>query len=286
MDGNRDKGKTESMSELRIGLASVPVAANELSRNLESVQHVLEENANDHIDLFVFGEAVLSGLDGGNAQPDGAAKIPEVLRKVNQLTGDFSTSVCAGFVESEAGRLYLTHCLSSEGALCGVQRKVFAGNPARTHIFSSGKVIRPTPFRGRQVVILACADWMLPETVLAAGQHEPDLLLAPTDQYSWTPYNRSVLHKAGQSASFWLRAPLVAAFNSTAESSNEDAEVFACLGYDSSGAEMVKASKRAGESTVHTIDVELQKAHRKWGGFEERKRYIESSSVPRKGTAD
>lgn len=264
------------MSVLRIGLASVPVEANALSRNLETVQHVLDENANDHIDLFVFGEAVLTGLDGGNAQPNGAAKTSEVLRKVNQLTGDFSTAVCAGFVELEAGRFYLTHCLSSEGVLGGVQRKVFAGNPARTHIFSSGKEIRPIPFRGHQVVILACADWMLPETVLAAGQYVPDLVLAPTDQYSWTPHNRSVLHKAGQSASFWLRAPLVAAFNSTAGPSDEDTEVFVCIAYDSSGDEIVKASKRVGESTVHTIDVKLQKANWKWGGSRDRRRYIDS----------
>ena len=274
------------MSALRIGLASVPVEANALPRNLETVERVLEKNADENIDLFVFGEAVLTGLDGGNAQPNGAVKTSDVLRKVNQLTGDFSTAVCAGFVESEAGRFYLTHCLSSEGALCGVQRKVFAGNPARTHIFSPRKVIRPIPFRGRQVVILACADWMLPETVLAAGQHEPDLILAPTDQYSWTPYNRSVLHKAGQSASFWIQAPLAAAFNSTAGPSDEDTEVFVCIAYDSSGDEMVKASKKVGESTVHTIDVELRKAHRKWGEFEERKRYIKSSRVPRKGTGD
>ena len=264
------------MSVLRVGLASVPVEANELSRNLETVERVLADYANDDIDLFVFGEAVLTGLEAQNARAGGIADASEVSRRVNRLTKDFSTAVCAGFVELEAGRFYLTQRLSSEGALCGVQRKVFAGNPTRTHIFSSGKEIRPIPFRGHQVVILACADWMLPETVLSAGQHEPDLVLAPTDQYSWTPHNRSVLRKAGQSASFWLHAPLVAAFNSTAESSDEDAKVFACLGYDYSGDEMVKASKRDGESTVHTIDVELRKAHRKWGGFRDRKRYLDS----------
>lgn len=264
------------MSTLRIGLVSVPVEANALSRNLESVERVLEEEADENIDLFVFGEAVLTGLDDGNAQPDGVVNTPEVLRMVNRLTKDFSTAVCVGFIEWQDHRRYLTHCLSSEGVLCGVQRKVFAGNPSRPHGFSSGKKILPIPLRGQQVVILACADWMLPETVLAAGQHEPDLVLAPTDQYSWTPHNRSVLRKAGQSASFWLHAPLVAAFNSTAGHSHEESEVFACLAYDSSGDELIEASKEIRESTVHTIDVELQKAHRKWGGFQERKRYIDS----------
>lgn len=264
------------MSVLRIGLASVPVAANELSRNLETVERVLADYTNDDIDLFVFGEAVLTGMDGGNAQPDGVANTSEVLRMVNRLTKDFTTAVCVGFIERQAHRFYLTHYLSSEGTLCGVQRKVFAGNPARTHIFSSGKEIRPIPFRGHQVVILACADWMLPETVLAAGQHEPDLLLAPTDQYSWTPYNRCVLHKAGQSASFWLHAPLVAAFNSAAESSDEDSEVFACLAYDCAGDELIKASKKVGEITIHTIDVELRKANWKWSGFRDRRRYLDS----------
>ena len=264
------------MSAFRIGLASVPVEANELSRNLETVERVLADYANDDIDLFVFGEAVLTGLEAQNARAGGIADASEVSRRVNRMTKDSSTAVCAGFVELEAGRFYLTHCLSSEGALCGVQRKVFAGNPTRTHIFSSGKEIRRIPFRGHQVVILACADWMLPETVLAAGQHEPDLLLAPTDQYSWTPHNRSVLQKAGQSASFWLHAPLAAAFYSTAGPSDEDTEVFACLAYDRNGDELIEASKRVGESTIHTIDVELQNTHRKWGGFRDRKRYLDS----------
>lgn len=264
------------MSVLRIGLVSIPVEANGLSRNLETVQRVLDENANDDIDLFVFGEAVLTGLDGGNAQPGGVEDSSCLLRKVNQLTKDYSTALCTGFVESESGGLYLTHCLSFEGTLSGIQRKVFAGNPTRPHIFSSGKEIHPIPFRCHKVVILACADWMLPETVLAAGQHEPDLILAPTDKYSWTPCNRSVLHKAAQSASFWLQAPLVAAFDSTTGPIDEDAEVFACLAYDSSGEESIKASKKVGQSTVHAIDVKLRQANRKWGGFQERKRYIES----------
>lgn len=270
------------MSVLRVGLASIPVVANALSRNLETVGRVLDENADDDIDLFVFGEAVLTGLDGGNAQPDGVANTSEVLRMVDRLTKDTSTAVCVGFIERQDHRRYLTHYLSSEGALCGVQRKVFAGNPTRPHVFSSGKEIRPIPFRGRQVVILACADWMLPETVLAAGQYEPDLILAPTDQYSWTPHNRSVLDKAAQSASFWLQAPLVAAFNSTVEPSDEHTEVFACLAYDSNAEESIKASKKVGERTVHMIDVELRKAHWKWGGFRERKRYLDSrGKLPR-----
>lgn len=264
------------MPTLRIGLVSVPVEANTLSRNLDTVRRVLDENANGDIDLFVFGEAVLTGLDSGNARPDGVANTSEVMRTVDRLTKDFSTAVCVGFIERQAGRLYLTHFLSSEGALCGVQRKVFAGNSSRPDGFSSGKEIRTIPFRGRQVVILACADWMLPETVLAAGQHEPDLVLAPTDQYSWTPHNQSVLHKAGQSASFWLQAPLVAAFNSVSGTPDQDTGVFACLAYDSSGDELIEAWKKVGESTVHAIDVERQKAHWKWGGFQERKRYIDS----------
>ncbi|MDE2887210.1 MAG: carbon-nitrogen hydrolase family protein [Gemmatimonadota bacterium] len=264
------------MSALRIGLASIPVEANALSRNFETVERVLEEKADENIDLFVFGEAVLTGLDGGNDQPHGVTNTSEVLWKVNRLTKDYSTAVCAGLVESEAGSFYLTHCLSSHGALCGIQRKVFAGNPSRPHGFSSGKEILPIPLRGHQVVILACADWMLPETVQAAGQHEPDLILAPTDQYSWTRHNRSILRKAGQSASFWLQAPLIAAFNSTVGPSDEDTFVFACLAYDSSGDELIKASKKVGESTVHTIDVEFRKAHRKWGGFRDRKRYLDS----------
>ena len=263
------------MSELRIGLVSIPVEENALSHNLGTVEGVLEERVNDEIDLFVFGEAALTGLDIDNARIRGAPDTSEAIRAVNRLTEEFSTSMCTGFVEREVDRYYLTHCLSSGGRLCGVQRKVFAGNPTRPHIFASGKEIRPIPFRGFQAVILACADWMLPETVTAAGQFEPDLILAPTDQYSWTPHNRSVLRKAAQSASFWLQAPLVAAFGSTPAPGTESDEVFACLAFDNQGDELIKTSNRVGERTVHTIDIDLRKAQRSWGGFRERKRYLE-----------
>lgn len=51
------------MSELRIGLVSIPVEENAFSDNLNAASAVLEERANDGIDLFVFGEAALTGLD-------------------------------------------------------------------------------------------------------------------------------------------------------------------------------------------------------------------------------
>ena len=261
---------------MRIGLVSIPVEENALSHNFGAVSAVLEERAHDELDLFVFGEAVLTGLNVEDSTPGCVADTSEVFHEVNRLTEYFSTTVCVGFIEREADRVYLTHCLSSEGRLCGLQRKVFAGNPTRPHFFASGKEIRPIPFRKFRAVILACADWMLPETVLAAGQHEPDLILAPTDQYFWTRHNRSVLHKACQSASFWLQAPLVAAFGSTPARGSESDEVFACLAYDNRGDELIKASKQAGEITVHTIDVNLRKAQRKWGGFRDRKKYLDS----------
>ena len=264
------------MSELRIGLVSIPVEENGFSDNLNAASAVLEERANDGIDLFVFGEAALTGLDIDNARIRGVPDTSEALRAVNRLTEDFSTSICTGFVEREADRYYLTHCLSSDGRLCGIQRKVFAGNPTRPHSFASGKEIRPIPFRGFYIVILACADWMLPETVMTAGRHEPGLILAPTDQYSWTPHNRSVLHKAGQSASFWLQAPLIAAFGSYAAPGAETGEVFSCLAFDNQGDELIKTSRQFGEITVHTIDVEIRKAQRKWGGFRDRKKYLDS----------
>lgn len=265
------------MPELRIGLVSIPVEENAFSDNLNSVRGLLEERANDGIDLFVFGEAVLTGVDVENARTVGVPDTSKALRAVNRLTENFSTSICTGFVEREAERYYLTHCLSSEGRLCGLQRKVFAGNPTRPRVFASGKEIRPIPFCGFEAVILACADWMLPETIVAAGQHEPDLILAPTDQYSSTPHNRSVLHKAGQSASFWLQAPLVAAFGSTLAPGTESNDVFACLAYDCNGDELINTSKQAAETAVHTIDVNIRKTQRTWGGFRERKRYFEGT---------
>ena len=265
------------MSKLRIGLVSIPVEENALSHNLGTVRGVLEERANDEIDLFVFGEAALTGMEVEKTSPGDRVDLSEVLHQVNRLTKDYSTTVCMGFVERDTDRVYLAHCLSSNGALCGLQRKIFAGNPTRPRVFASGTEIRPIPFRGFQAVVLACADWMLPETVMAAGQHEPDLILAPTDQYSWTPHNVSVLHKAGQSASFWLQSPIFAAFNSAAQPADADADVFACLAFDSNGDKLTKAAKKVGETAVHTIDVNIRQAQRSWGGFRDRKRYIEGT---------
>ena len=142
------------MSELRIGLASIPVEENALSCNFKTVDGVLEENANDDIDPFVFGEAVLTGLDTENGGFGGAANTSEVLWKANRL-----------------------------------------------------------------------------------AKAKPD---------------------------------------------DETAEVFGCLAYDCSGDRLIETSKKVGESTFHTIDVELQKAHRKWGGFQDRKRYLNSVCHPSK----
>ena len=91
-----------------------------------------------------------------------------------------------------------------------------------------------------------------------------------------TPHSLSTPGKAGQSVSFWLHAPLVVAFNSAADPEDEEAEVYACLAYDYRGDELISKAKKAKESTFYAIDVELKKANRKWGGFRDRRKYLES----------
>ena len=264
------------MSSLRIGLASIRVEENAFDRNLKSVEKTLEEQSAEDIDLFVFGEAALTGLDATDFSSKNLPDTSQVIEKINRLTDYFSTAICIGFTEKEVDKRFLTHFISSEGNLCGTQRKLFAGNPTRPGAYSSGKEIRPIPFRDYQLVILACADWMLPEPMMQAGLHEPDLVVAPTDQYHWTPHTQSVLSKVGQAVSFWLLAPLVVAFNSEANPDEDGAEVYACLAYDSRGDELIRKAKKINEDAFHAIDVELQKADRKWGGFQDRKHYLDS----------
>ena len=264
------------MPSLRIGLPCIRVEENAFVRNLKSVEEVLEQRSAENIDLFVFGEANLTGLDRTDFSSRAFPDISHVVQTVNQLTKNFSTAVCVGFIEKEKNKYYLTHLLSSEGILCGIQRKVFPGNPVKPHIYSSGKEIRPISFREYQIIIFACADWMLPEPMMQAGQYEPDLIIAPTDQYHWTPHTLSVLRKVGQSVSFWLHAPLIVAFKSAANPEDEEEEVYACLAYDYRGDELIKKSKKIKENAFYTIDLELQKESRKWGGFQERKKYLES----------
>ena len=149
------------MSTLRVGLASIPVEENAFQKNLQNVTQVVENHADESLDLFVFGEATLTGLDVQDFESRSFPETKVILDQINILTKRFTTSVCVGFIEQERDRHYLTHLLSCEGITCGVQRKVFARNPTKSGVYWSGKQIHPIRFRDYRVVILACADWLL-----------------------------------------------------------------------------------------------------------------------------
>ncbi len=103
----------------------------------------------------------------------------------------------------------------------------------------------------------------------------PDLILAPTEQRYWVPHNWPILDNCGRVVSSLTHAPLVAGFNSEAISDNEAAEVYAALAYDCNGNQVFQASKRIKETAFHVVEVSLERLG-VWGGFEVRKRYLES----------
>ena len=261
---------------MTLGLVSIPVKENDFQHNLEAVAEVIAQYSSEAIDLFVFGEANLTGLNTTHFKSRTFLDTTSALQAINRVTGEYHASICVGFIEHEAEKFYLTHVLSSDGTTCGMQRKVLAANPTKPSVYTSGKQINPIIFRGYKVVILACADWLTPEPMMQAGIHEPDLILAPTDQFHWEPHSRSVHTKAGQGISFWLQAPLAVAFNSEINPEPAELEVCACLGYDHKGDEVIRKSKKQVERTIYTMTVELKKRRLIWGGFEARRNYVEN----------
>lgn len=264
---------------MRVGLASLRIAPGALEANLSAVEQVLEEHCSDGLDLVVFSEANLTGFPAG--PDDTGAPLPRdtVLEKVNEVTRRTAASICVGFAERAGTATYLTHALSSEGVTCGTQRKLLASNPTKPSALSSGGSISPIPFRGYCVTILACADWTLPEPPLMAAQHEPDIVLAPTDEFHWTSQNRSSLGKAGQATAFWLQAPLLATFGSLTGPGDPEAQVFAALAFDGHGDQTILESRSSSEEAFHVTEVVLGDRRQIWGGFAARRDYLAAAST-------
>lgn len=262
------------MSTLKIGLPCLRVVEDAFEVNLRNVTQVLEGHAGEDIDIFVFGEANLTGLDTENFNSRSFRDPHEIQQQVNSITIRFETSVYVGFIERDEHRHYLTHLLSSEGRTCGLQRKVFPRDPTKPSVYWSGRRIHAIPFRAYRVVILSCVDWLLPEPIAMATMQGPDLILAPTEQRYCVPHNWPILDHYGRTASSLMHAPLLVGFNSESVPDNEDDEVYAALAYDCTGKQILQESKKIHETTFHRVEVKLERIG-VCGGFEVRKQYLD-----------
>ena len=74
------------MSTLKIGLPCIHVEENAFARNLKTVEELLEERAEEDIDLFVFGEATLTGLDTTNFNARDVSDTSHVVQLIGNLS--------------------------------------------------------------------------------------------------------------------------------------------------------------------------------------------------------
>ena len=259
---------------MKIALISNPCYENDFEKNVLISEGLIADSLEKSIDLFLFGETNLTGLEEKIKSERKYYSLDSVSKRVNAITKKYNISVCMGFTEQIDRRFFINHFISSKGNLVGFQRKLFPGNPLLQKVYSSGKKVVMIPFMNKTICILACADWLLPEPVFQTLMFEPDLVICPTDGYLWSGENLSVLPVLAKSMSLNLNAPCVISFKSTYSNNENHRKLFSGLAYDCNGNELMKKAKESNETRVEILNIDLNQKQKKWGGSKFRFDYL------------
>lgn len=173
---------------VRTAIAGFRVMPGDMVFNLQTVEAVLAAHAG--IDLFVLPELCLCGQPKGldrEALSQLAEEVPSgpSVQQVLILAKQYRTTVCAGIVEVDDHRYFITHFLCGPDGYIGKQRKLFPsrGLP-QSGLVEGGRHLLIMKVFGIRCAIVACADWLLPEAPYIASLHGTELLLAPTDTFT------------------------------------------------------------------------------------------------------
>jgi predicted amidohydrolase len=258
---------------IRVALMSCQVRSGDKEANLRVIEDLLRMHADSGIELFVFPDLSISGYPHSCQEIDCAAcaeSIPDgpSAMRVAELARRFRTVVCAGLVEECEGRYFYTHFLCGPDGYIGKQRKLF---PARglmnVEAVSGGEGLTVHHIFGHQCVILACADWLLPEGIYLAAMSGAALIISPTDGMSQA--QESILRNRALTAAMDTEAHLVAAFGGD---SSREGEVMAGLIVDGAGSgELLLCETRsADEVKVMQVELNPHTPQHRWGGPNER----------------
>lgn len=249
---------------LRVTLVSTPLVAGDKATNLASMADILR--CARKADVFVFPELNIAGgfwRDGQRVYRQMAEVIPDgpSCRAVIELARQHGTHICAGLLESAPGGCYVTHVLCGPEGFIGRQRKLFANNARSGLRFVAGdEPVHVFEVCGHRVCILASADWLFPEAVVAAAMVDAALVLCPCDEFAVKSQRN--LDRLIRSRAMDLHAHVVAAFGHTPETQGE---VLASMVADASGRLRASRRRSAKETRLTSVRLRLTLPDRSWG---------------------
>jgi predicted amidohydrolase len=239
--------------------------------NLGLIESCVEKHLPGTFDLFVFPEISIAGgffKNGNSIIPEISESIPSGIstQRIIDLCKKYNTHILAGIYESDNGKYYATHFLAGPHGFIGKQRKLFPFNPLKSSVLSSGKNINSIDFLDKNIVILPCSDILLPEPFMQAGLVKPALVLCPMGNFEIE--NHYTLDAIIKSRAIELGAPTVAVFSKSPESNSK---VIDYILYDEFG---VKINGLL-INDLYRIEISIGSNLDKWGGFAERKNFLE-----------
>lgn len=223
------------------------------------------------VDLIVFPEL---NLVGGPPRRQTAAEellalaepLPsgKAYSAVRDLARKYGAAICAGLVERDAGKLFMTHFFCDPSGFIGKQRKLFPVNPGKPGWADAGDHLEAIDYRGFRLAILACSDFLLPEPAILAGLAGCSLIICPTDGFDLA--NGQIAQKLLTARALDIGAHAVAVFG---HQSHREEEVVASIACSPRGEVLLSETCTASETRTDIIDVVLPATpHRTWGNAE------------------
>lgn len=252
---------------MRILLASPLLEPGDVAANLRQLELILTRYQPECPDLCLLPEASLLGgcwRPGEAAWLRHAESVPNgsCCQQAVELARRFQTHLLIGLIELDRERHYLTHCLCGPQGVVGWQRKLFPANPARPSRLSPGGQLTALEVAGQRLVVLACADWLLPEPVLLAGRLQPSLIVCPTDCFHVSQASLALAKQQARAAD--VGAHVVALFGRDQELSGQVLNAIVC---SPRGEVLLADSGPAGVPYHRLLDLELRPPQTVWGGF-------------------
>lgn len=256
---------------MKVLLSSIALNADNILYNFDKIMNILFSYIDKEIDLFVFGEASVTGL---SISSEKALNIQSnnLIEQISDYCIKNHCAVCSGCIELDSNKYFITNFIINSSGVLLSQKKLFPGNPLKRNHLSSGKIIDRLSFNNHSTVILSCADFLLPEPILQAGLLEPSLVLSPTDNFK--AENLDTIYSIAKARAIELCAPIIVVFNSYLGDQSHNSDYLAYLAFDSKGKELAKSLKKYNEDSFFEIDIELKPPQHIWGGFQTRKDWL------------
>ncbi len=254
---------------LRAALVSYPVVQGDKEANLRAHEEIVRGQVPAGVELFLFPELSTCGFPAGTRDSQDylplAEPVPEgaSVQRLCRLAQECGTVVCAGVVEADGDRFYLTHFLCGPEGYIGKQRKILPGDPTKDSALSPGDNLEVLHLFGHRAAILACADWLSVESVYLAAVHQVSLILGPTDSFETNqePLVRSVAAVRAHDCD----ASLLVAFGGSGSGSRAIAGLAAVVG-EVSGEIVCYETRGSEETKVVHVEVPLRNVPPIWGG--------------------